>query len=176
MKRTSALHGRLEEAAQRSGLHHGIDHTLPLDPGEGVKKHVRQHVKLNPARNSVGIALANTSLQNIGCCFVLLGRPLAAVPRGTRGGGDMRIICTLSAAAMLVAACAAQVVESPAPPLQLDAASTAQTAAFDPCDLKARLHGKATEVLVLGSMHLSAAQEGFDPAVLEPLLDRLAAF
>lgn len=77
---------------------------------------------------------------------------------------------------MLVAACAAHAIDSPAPPTQLDAVSTGQTAAFDPHDLKARLPGKPTEVLVLANMHLSGTPESFDAAVLEPLPDRLAAF
>lgn len=48
--------------------------------------------------------------------------------------------------------------------------------AFDPRDYRDRLHGEPTQVLVIGTPHLSGAPDDFDPAVLEPLLDRLAAF
>jgi hypothetical protein len=54
-------------------------------------------------------------------------------------------------------------------------AFAAGTPAFDP-----RLHKHAVaqpaHVLVLGSPHLSQLPEKLDPALLEPLLDRLAAF
>lgn len=58
------------------------------------------------------------------------------------------------------------------------AAATAPAAAqsFDPRSYQNRVVGEPTQVLVLGSPHLSGAPEDFDPAVLEPLLDRLAAF
>lgn len=79
-----------------------------------------------------------------------------------------------AAASILIAACA-----SPPPPagepLPLEAPAPAALP-FDPRDMLGRLYGKPTEVLVLGSMHLSAAPDDFDPAVLEPLLERLAAF
>lgn len=88
----------------------------------------------------------------------------------------MRITSTLAAAAILIAACASPPEESAAAPLQIDAAYAGPAAAFDPRDLKARIYGKPTEVLVLGTMHLSETPEGFDAAVLDPLLDRLAAF
>jgi hypothetical protein len=52
----------------------------------------------------------------------------------------------------------------------------AQTRPFDPRAYQDRVVGERTQVLVLGSPHLSGAPEDFDPAVLEPLLDRLAAF
>jgi hypothetical protein len=52
----------------------------------------------------------------------------------------------------------------------------AQTRSFDPRAYQDRVVGERTQVLVLGSPHLSGAPEDFDPAVLEPLLDRLAAF
>lgn len=54
----------------------------------------------------------------------------------------------------------------------------AQTAdaGFDPRAYQARVHGELTQVLVLGTPHLSGTPEDFDPAVLEPLLARLEAF
>jgi hypothetical protein len=48
--------------------------------------------------------------------------------------------------------------------------------AFDPRVYQKRLVGEPTQVLVLGSPHLSGTPEGWNPAVLEPLLTRLAAF
>lgn len=48
--------------------------------------------------------------------------------------------------------------------------------AFDPRSLQQRVHGAPTQLLVLGTPHLSGAPDDFDPAVLEPLLQRLAAF
>ena len=48
--------------------------------------------------------------------------------------------------------------------------------AFDPRDHQDRLHGEPTQVLVIGTPHLSGTPDDFDPAVLEPLLQRLAAF
>ena len=47
---------------------------------------------------------------------------------------------------------------------------------FDPRAYQRRVVGEPTQVLVLGSPHLSGTPDDFDPAVLEPLLDRLAAF
>jgi hypothetical protein len=47
---------------------------------------------------------------------------------------------------------------------------------FDPRAYQRRLVGQPTQVLVLGSPHLSGTPEGWDPAVLDPLLARLAAF
>lgn len=38
------------------------------------------------------------------------------------------------------------------------------------------MSGTPAQVLVLGSVHLSGMPEGFDPASLEPVIDRLAAF
>ena len=49
-------------------------------------------------------------------------------------------------------------------------------AAFDPRDYQDRLHGEPTQVLVIGTPHLSGTPDDFDRAVLEPLLERLAAF
>lgn len=47
---------------------------------------------------------------------------------------------------------------------------------FDPRSYQAHVVGAPTQVMVLGSPHLSGAPDSFDPTVLEPLLDRLAAF
>ena len=47
---------------------------------------------------------------------------------------------------------------------------------FDPRSYQERHVGEPTRVLVLGSPHLSGAPDDFDPAVLAPLLDRLARF
>lgn len=47
---------------------------------------------------------------------------------------------------------------------------------FDPRAYQERHVGEPTEILVIGTPHLSGAPEGWDPATLEPLLDRLAAF
>ena len=46
--------------------------------------------------------------------------------------------------------------------------------AFDPSALKGPSVGAPNEVLVLGTPHLSGLPESFDPATLEPLIDRLA--
>lgn len=47
---------------------------------------------------------------------------------------------------------------------------------FDPRTYQDRVVGEPTQILVLATPHLSGAPDSFDPAVLEPLLDRLAAF
>lgn len=47
---------------------------------------------------------------------------------------------------------------------------------FDPRAYQRQHVGEPTEILVLGSLHLSQTPDGFDPQVLEPLLARLAAF
>lgn len=52
----------------------------------------------------------------------------------------------------------------------------AQTRPFDPRDYQNRHVGEPTQILVLGTAHLSGAPDDFDPAVLEPLLQRLASF
>ena len=52
----------------------------------------------------------------------------------------------------------------------------AGTPAFDPRDHKQAIAGKPAEVLVLGSPHLAQLPDKLDPALLEPLLERLAAF
>ena len=58
------------------------------------------------------------------------------------------------------------------------AAPTASTAArpFDPRAYKSQAHVRLTQVLVLGTPHLSGTPETFQPDVLEPLLQRLQAF
>lgn len=56
------------------------------------------------------------------------------------------------------------------------APAAAQNRPFDPREYQGRHVGEATQIMVLGSPHLSGAPETFDPAVLEPLLERLAAF
>ena len=48
--------------------------------------------------------------------------------------------------------------------------------AFDPRGFRADVQGPPTRVFVLGTPHLFGAGDGFDPANLEPLLQRLAAF
>jgi hypothetical protein len=52
----------------------------------------------------------------------------------------------------------------------------ASAQSFDPRSYHERHVGEPTRVLVLGSPHLSGAPDDFDPAVLAPLLDRLARF
>lgn len=52
----------------------------------------------------------------------------------------------------------------------------AQSADFDPRSWKKEVHGPATQVLVLGSPHLSAYGNKLNPAHLSGLLDRLAQF
>jgi hypothetical protein len=52
----------------------------------------------------------------------------------------------------------------------------AQDRAFDPREYHGRHVGEATQILVIGSPHLSGAPDTFDPTVLEPLLQRLATF
>jgi hypothetical protein len=54
--------------------------------------------------------------------------------------------------------------------------ASAQNRPFDPREYQRQVVGEPTQVLVLATMHLSGTPEDFDPAVLEPLLDRLAAF
>ena len=60
--------------------------------------------------------------------------------------------------------------------LTLAAPAFAQTRPFDPREYQSRHVGEATQILVIGSPHLSGTPDNFDPAVLEPLLERLAAF
>ncbi|MGD9523565.1 MAG: DUF5694 domain-containing protein [Gemmatimonadales bacterium] len=47
---------------------------------------------------------------------------------------------------------------------------------FDPRDYQSRVAGPATEVLVLGTTHLSGLDASWNPATLAPILDRLAAW
>jgi hypothetical protein len=56
------------------------------------------------------------------------------------------------------------------------APAAAQTREFDPRGYQRQHVGEPTQILVLGTMHLSETPDSFDPAVLAPLLDRLAAF
>lgn len=58
----------------------------------------------------------------------------------------------------------------------LGAPASAQTRPFDPREYQRQVVGEPTQILVLGTMHLSGTPEDFDPAVLEPVLQRLAAF
>jgi hypothetical protein len=55
-------------------------------------------------------------------------------------------------------------------------AAHGQTPAFDLRSWKGTQAGSPTEILVLGSPHLSEIKARLDPEILEPLLDRLAAF
>lgn len=55
-------------------------------------------------------------------------------------------------------------------------ASPVAAQSFDPRAYQNQIHGERTQVLVLGTPHLSGTPDSFDPAVLTPLLDRLAAF
>lgn len=56
------------------------------------------------------------------------------------------------------------------------APATAQNRPFDPREYHGRHIGEPTQILVIGTPHLSNTQEDFDPAVLEPVLQRLEAF
>jgi hypothetical protein len=55
-------------------------------------------------------------------------------------------------------------------------AFAAGTPAYDPRAHKTELAGPPAQVLVLGSPHLSQLPKRLDPKLLDPLLDRLAAF
>lgn len=48
--------------------------------------------------------------------------------------------------------------------------------AFDPRAYQTQHVGQPTQILVIATPHLSGTPESFDPAILEPLLTRLAAF
>lgn len=52
----------------------------------------------------------------------------------------------------------------------------AETPAFDPRSYKGQQAGPPTQVLVLGTTHLSGLPDSFKPEYLAPLLDKLAAF
>jgi len=56
------------------------------------------------------------------------------------------------------------------------APAAAQNRPFDPREYQDRHVGEATQILVIATPHLSGTPDTFDPAVLEPLLERLAAF
>lgn len=56
------------------------------------------------------------------------------------------------------------------------APAAAQNRPFDPREYQGRHVGQATQILVIATPHLSGAPDTFDPAVLEPLLERLEAF
>jgi hypothetical protein len=58
----------------------------------------------------------------------------------------------------------------------LAAEARAQPPDFDPRSWKKSIAGPPTEVTVLGSLHLGQLAHPLDPALLGPLLDRLAAF
>lgn len=60
--------------------------------------------------------------------------------------------------------------------LLLCAASSPQKNAFDPRKYKTAIAGAPSQVLVLGTPHLSGMPPTFRAELLEPLLDRLAAF
>lgn len=47
---------------------------------------------------------------------------------------------------------------------------------FDPRNYQTKTIGKPTQIMVLGTAHLSGTPDDWNPKVLEPLLDRLAAF
>ncbi len=54
--------------------------------------------------------------------------------------------------------------------------AAAQNRPFDPREYQGRHIGQPTQILVIATPHLSGAPDSFDPAVLEPLLQRLEAF
>lgn len=49
-------------------------------------------------------------------------------------------------------------------------------APFDPRTYQQAVVGEPTRIMVLGTPHLSGTPDGWDPSVLEPLLDRLVGF
>ncbi len=56
------------------------------------------------------------------------------------------------------------------------APAAAQNRPFDPREYQGRHVGEPTQILVIATPHLSGTPDNFDPAVLEPLLQRLEAF
>lgn len=54
--------------------------------------------------------------------------------------------------------------------------AAAQNRPFDPREYQGRHVGQPTQILVIATPHLSGAPDTFDPAVLEPLLERLHGF
>ena len=87
----------------------------------------------------------------------------------------MRLMSTLAAAVALISACASPPEAPEAPALTVEMPPV-PARAFDPRDLQPLVYGQKTQVLVLATPHLSNTPEGFDAAVLEPLLARLATF
>jgi hypothetical protein len=70
--------------------------------------------------------------------------------------------------------CLALVAESAV--MAQEVAPPAYRPSFHPSELKGPPAGAPNEVLVLGTPHLSNLDDGFQPALLTPLLDRLAAW
>jgi hypothetical protein len=58
----------------------------------------------------------------------------------------------------------------------ISSSAVAQTPAFDPRSWRGQHVGKATEVLTIGSMHLSELSKPITPEMTSRLLDKLAAF
>lgn len=58
---------------------------------------------------------------------------------------------------------------------QQPASAVPAAAAFDPASLRAEMSGPATQVMILGTMHLANLTD-FDPRLLGPVLDRLMVF
>ena len=87
----------------------------------------------------------------------------------------MRRIAAIALTCLFAGACASPP-EAPETPALTAEMAPATARAFDPRDLQPLVYGEKTKVLVLATPHLSNTPEGFDAAVLEPLLERLAAF
>lgn len=56
------------------------------------------------------------------------------------------------------------------------APSVTSAQGFDPRDYQTKIDDKPTQIMVLGTAHLNGAPDNWNPEVLTPLLDRLAAF
>jgi hypothetical protein len=69
-----------------------------------------------------------------------------------------------------------QLILAAAVTLALIGTAAAQNRPFDPREYHGRHVGEATQILVIATPHLSGAPETFDPAALEPLLQRLERF
>lgn len=54
--------------------------------------------------------------------------------------------------------------------------SAASSQVFDPRNYQTKISGQPTQIMVLGTEHLSGTPDNWNPQVLEPLLERLAAF
>jgi hypothetical protein len=87
----------------------------------------------------------------------------------------LRRIAAIALTGLFAGACASPT-EAPETPALTVEMATAPARAFDPRDLQPIVYGQKTQVLVLATPHLSNTPDGFDAAVLDPLLDRLAAF